>query len=409
MTLFRGGIFPRLIALFPLIFPLYLLKGEVFGLPVTFPEVVLFFAVLYFAIREELWKIGWWRKNKSLILNWPVILFLCAGILSVMIVPHIGTFLDGREISSQVKAFGILKGWIFAPILYFYILKYYVYQKPSLIDLTLKSLLLGGVFLSLFALYQVWVGDYITMDMRASGPFESGNYLALYLGPLVVYSFFSLFRTKHNVERLLMLLGFVLCMAALFYTKSFAAWISVFVIFFVGLGLFVSLKKFYTKAIVVGVLLLGVVMFFISQIGTEKFDHFLDFSQRSSSSVRIQVYDVALGLIKQHPLLGIGLGQFELEYQNNATDILGKTPFEWVMIHPHNIFLAMWLNMGILGLICFIFMVAKALFWLFENDKRGRRIVALMLFAIVIHGIFDTPVFKNDLAFEFWTLLALLI
>ena len=92
-----------------------------------------------------------------------------------------------------------------------------------------------------------------------------------------------------------------------------------------------------------------------------------------------------------------------------AVSVLGEAPFEWNMLHPHNIFLAFWLNMGLAGLIAFVWLCGKALLWLTEEDTKERPLAALMVVVILVHGLFDTPYFKNDLAFQFWLLMAILL
>lgn len=403
MFTLRGGLFPRLVAIFPLIFPLYLLRGEPFGIPVTFPEVVLGFMLLYFLYREcrDL------RLREFKV--WPVLLFLLAGLIGVLVAPQASHFVDGQEFLAKTRALGIFKGWIFLPITYFFIARYYFKEKPSLIDLALKSLTLGGVLLSLYAIYQVISGNYPTLDMRASGPFESANYLALYLGPIVVYTVLNFFQKKDKWERIFSIIVAVICFAALYFTKSYAAWISIFAALFVGFFIFLKSQK--PKVQIVSAVLISFLFaaLFFSQIKSEKFEQFIDFENRSSSTVRLEVYEIALTLIKENPILGIGLGQFEQVYQVSAERILEKQPFEWVMIHPHNIFLAFWLNIGILGLIAFVWLLYLALPWLFEKNSKGRSIAAVMLLTIVIHGFFDVPYFKNDLAFQLWLILAMLI
>ena len=79
------------------------------------------------------------------------------------------------------------------------------------------------------------------------------------------------------------------------------------------------------------------------------------------------------------------------------------------MPHSHNILLAFWLNMGLMGLVAFVWLCWKALPWLLEQDKKERRIAALMLVVILAHGMFDVPYFKNDLSFQFWLLMAILL
>ncbi len=402
MSRISGGLFPRLLALFPLLFPLYLFRGTFIGVPVTLPELVLGALFLLFVFQGYEWRLREWKL-------WPVALFLVAAVVGVFVVPDSAQMVDGTEFPAQTKALGILKGWIVAPLVFFVMARTVFRDKPSMVSWALRALLLSGVFLAILGLEQVVTGEFLTPDGRASGPFESANYLALYLGPVVVYAGMALLQSRIKADRVFLGLGFVLCAAALFFTKSYAAWIAVLAGFSLALLLWVrkkGRKQFWLTFAAMMVLGLGLVG---SQLGSEKFTQFLEFSERSSSSVRIQIYEISAELLKQHPVLGIGLGQFEQQYQAVAVSTLGQEPFEWNMLHPHNIFLAFWLNMGLLGLVSFIWLCGKAFLWLTEEDSKERHLAALMLVVMVVHGLFDTPYFKNDLAFQFWLLMAMLI
>lgn len=402
MLVFRGGIFPRLVAIFPLVFPLYLFRGNFLGIPVTLPEVLLGFMFLYFLFRE--------KPNFREFLVWPVLMIIVAAIISVIISPALAAFVDGSAFLGQERAMGIFKGWIFFPIVYFFMARFYFREKPGLILSALRALAISGLFLSFYALYQVFTQNFITADMRASGPFESANYLALYLGPIIVFCITALFKKEAGFfDRIFLGFSLIICGLALYFTKSYAAWISVFAAIFVGTLFIIRNQSKNVRVIFLVSFALGVVLLFYSQMDTEKFQQFIDFSSRSSSTVRLQVYEIAWALIKENPVFGIGLGQFEHVYQTKAVEILGHTPFEWVMIHPHNVFLAFWLNLGILGLSGFLWLSYKALLWLYERDTKERALAALMLVGILVHGLFDTPIFKNDLAFEFWLIMAILI
>lgn len=379
------------------------------GIPVTLVEVLLATGFVFFVISEEAWKVSWWQKYGYLYKNWGLLVFFAAAVIGVFVAPDVSYMLDGTEFPAKMKALGIFKGWILAPIVYFFMAKYYFFKRPSLVKVALRALLFGGVLLSMLAIWQVLTGNYTTLDARASGPFESANYLALYLGPIVVYGFLALPQEKNWWWRALLSASLILCTAALYATLSYAAWIAVLAALFVAL--FVHARKLPKKVqfgLLAGAVVLGILAV-ASQLGSEKFVQFLDFSGRSSTSVRLQVYEISLNLIKQHPIFGIGLGQFEQFYQVNAAAILGQDPFEWNMLHPHNIFLAFWLFMGLPGLVAFVWLCFKALAWIWEQDKHERRIAALMLVVILVHGMFDVPYFKNDLAFQFWLLLAILV
>lgn len=372
------------------------------GIPITLPELVLGVLALLFLFQKFEFRWKDWKLP-------PVWLFLFAGIVGFWVVPAEAFMVDGTAFPTEMKALGILKGWILAPMIYFVMARSVFREKPSMILWALRALLVSGMVLSIMALQQVITGEYLTPDLRASGPFESANYLALYLGPLVVYSGMAFLESRNKGDQFLLGVGFFLGMLALFFTKSYAGFIAVMAGFSLALLLWVRQKgsrafwATFSVMALVGVILVG------SQLGTEKFTQFLDFAGRSSSSVRIQIYEISAHLIFQNPIFGIGLGQFEQQYQAVAVEVLEAAPFEWNMLHPHNIFLAFWLNMGLLGLGAFVWMTGKAFLWITEKDSKERHLAALMLVVMLVHGLFDTPYFKNDLAFQFWLLMAILL
>ncbi len=410
MSLERGKIFPYVVALYPLFFPLYFLKGNLFGIPVTVPELILIALGLYFIVREEAFRKSFWVTLLGRLPGFGILVFLIAAVISTLIVPELNHFADGTIFAAQDRALGILKGWIFMPFAYFLMFRYYCFQKPRLFEIALRALLITGLGLSIYGIVQFITGTTITLDGRVSGPFVSANYLALYLGPILLYGLVRSFEKQTAYQsRIIFIVSSVICGLALLLTDSYAAWGAVLCTL---LAWFVLHPKKHWQVSMKWVIPLGVIVVvaaLASQLGTEKFASFLELGDRSSSSVRMQVYEVSFGLLKQFPVLGHGLGQYEVLYQQWAPEILGEAPFEWVMIHPHNVFLATWLNMGLLGLIGFVALLWKAFSWLTEVDSKGRSVAAFMLLSLILHGLFDTPIYKNDLAFQFWLLLAILI
>ncbi len=415
MASLPGGIFPRLVAAFPLLFPLYLFRGSFSGIPVTLPEVVLGVMFAWFLLQllgkgRELRLRSGWQEWKL----WAVFLFLAAAVLGVLVVPDSAFMVDGTEFPTDTKALGILKGWVFAPVLYFVMARSVFRDKPSLIPFALRAMLVSGAVLSFFALKQVWTGEYLTLDGRASGPFESANYLSLYLGPLVLYAILALKESEKTGERIFLGLAGGLCLLGLYFTFSYAAWLALFAALALAVLLYVRRKGKRVFWMTLGGLVVVGLGVLLSEMGSEKFAQFLEYGERSSTGVRVQVYEISLALIRENPLFGIGLGQFEQQYQEVALRVLGEVPFEWNMLHPHNVFLAFWLNMGLAGLVAFVWLCGRALLWLTEfsgeaSNKKERPLAALMLVVILVHGLFDTPYFKNDLAFQFWLFMAILL
>jgi O-antigen ligase len=80
---------------------------------------------------------------------------------------------------------------------------------------------------------------------------------------------------------------------------------------------------------------------------------------------------------------------------------------EWAVPQPHNIFLAFWLQAGLLGFAGFLmllFFIFNALFRILQDKKNATLAAPLLGFFlyVVLHGLIDTTFWKNDLAFLFW-------
>ena len=153
----------------------------------------------------------------------------------------------------------------------------------------------------------------------------------------------------------------------------------------------------------------------------------------------------AIKILKDHWLIGIGPGLFQpyyLDYQKYFPPYL-----EWAVPQPHNLFLAWWLQAGLLGLIGFLWLVIKFfkqtasivrhhLFpTLSSTEERGQNELTtptvspsrvregeskkgwvfaikqpLTIFSMaviiyfLVHGLVDATFWKNDLALIFWVI-----
>lgn len=454
----------------PLFFPAYLLNFQIAGVPFTLIEGFIDATFLAWVVRG-IWDFVLVKKNathgvsigkkKSFDfkrLSWklwvPIILILIGAVIGTLISEKEIFMVDGLTIFyGQKTALGILKGWIVTPIL-MSILFAYVLKVKEEYRLLLDFYTGSSVFVSLWAIWQVISGQYLTPDLRASGPFLSANYLALYIAPALLYAgirwreflredhefivwkWFKALRAKlgfaHDTSvfaRMFFMLAFFSIGFALFFTKSYAAMVALLLAAFVYFGFDSSWWKVWREkknakvfwGVLLGTLIvLGVLAFAVFQADPQKWNKFFEFGERSSSGVRVEIYAIATHLIAEHPLTGIGLGQFPLFYQLQGPRILGHAPYEWNMLHPHNIFFAFWLNLGILGVFALIWILAlvfkKVVHSLRSLSSQKSwsvdklRVVGFaLLLVILIHGFFDTPFFKNDLALLFWLIISVIL
>ena len=129
-----------------------------------------------------------------------------------------------------------------------------------------------------------------------------------------------------------------------------------------------------------------------------------------SNAIRRDIYRYSFELIKLHPIFGIGLGGFQLAVEKISTSNAGFQLYGLsYALHPHNLFVAFWLNSGIFGLLVFLWVLLD-FFW--RAGRRGGEILLLSatfatMVAIIIHGLVDTTYFKNDLSVIFWLALSI--
>jgi O-antigen ligase len=427
----------QLVFLLPLAFPLYLVKLDLAGIPLNLLEILVMLLSVWQIIRwligklssVKTWKtdlIYFGRQQKYFLLLSG--LFLLFSVIAVVIVPKETLLIDGKTLyESRKVALGIFKGWIVSPYLYFLLLWFNTRSKSQLFT-SIYAYVFSALPLVIWAVYQYVTGHFITLDGRASGPFVNANYLAMYLAPAVAVLWILIVRGilfGFRVQRFV--IGSVLAVlysVALLMTQSYGAmlavmaalllfWIQAYAVHrnFGKSGEVLMLKRIaYFLGVFALITVLSAVLLFAK---TDKWKYFTEFQQRSSSSVRLQVYDIAANFISKNPVWGIGFGQFEPKYNLEAPEILGHAPYEWVMLHPHNTFLAVWLNLGIGGLMLFCLLVAHVLVRLFKNnsyDDRFFRLIGVsMLLVILFHGMVDTYLFKNDLAMIFWLVIALAV
>lgn len=439
------------VLLLPLFFPAYLLKFDVAGVP--FPIVEVFIYGTFFA-----WILGtgrdFFQRKISLkdlfrpyrSLWWLAVLgIVAAAAVSTFITPQSVVMMDGNTVFyGRRVALGILKSWIVAPVLMFVLFAWFMRSAKDM-GVAVNAYVVSSVVVACWGVYQVLTGQYATPDFRASGPFNSANYLALYITPALFYALvrvkdyfvvehlpwwkkiLHVLHRRHEDDRsqffyvLAWVGALLLLLFALLFTKSYAAFLAFVFALLVLFGTYArGWKRFPWKGVGIGIAALVLVATAMIVLDPAKWELFFQLGTRTSSGVRVEIYAIATRLLLENPLQGIGLGMFPAAYQLEGPVILGHAPYEWNMLHPHNIFLAFWLNLGLVGFVSFLAVTAACLKrgWRFVKDfprlpRLGlewfHAVGLLMLLIILFHGFVDTPFFKNDLALLFWLVAALML
>lgn len=378
--------------------PLYLIRFEVFGIPTTVLEImiyILFVAWLikgfnFFELKEGI------KENR--LLFWAIFLILFGASLATL-----------RSWDLRLSA-GILKAWFFDPLLFFIVFTSVVKSLKE-IKGVLYGFVFSGLVVSVASLVYLFFGK-LNVDGRLQGPYNSPNYLAMYLAPILVIGLGLLayghkkssagaclplaggvFLTN-NLCLFSLIFGSSLMVLILFCTGSFGAWMGI--VGAIGFGLtfwFLGAKK--KKIAVILVILLVVLC-----IGL----YFLKFSSiqgKLSINSRLEIWQRAIDAITIYPVIGIGPGTFK--------DLFPAYPF-WSVPQPHNLYLAFLLQTGIVGFVGFVLLLA----WFFKTALSLLKtdyslLIASAMLCILIHGLVDTTYWKNDLTVVFWAIIGIMI
>ena len=197
----------------------------------------------------------------------------------------------------------------------------------------------------------------------------------------------------------------------------------------VGL-LLVLLAHPRTRRVALGIVLLGVV---VALWQSSALLRAALVGHGGSGEVRLLLWQSALHMIRDHPLLGIGPDQFLYYYDPAYTAhpywiprIGGRlTPaaFQPGLAHPHNLILDLWLSGGALGLAGFTLVVGWLAWscwreWLTNHREWGGRWTARTALVVgaaggvlagLAHGMVDSAYFLPDLALLFWWAVAVVI
>lgn len=363
--------------------PLYLVRFSVFGFNANALDVLLILFILWQFInyRSGIRLLRSARNDSVYFL--PISLIL------------IGAIIATANSSDILRSLGILKSYFILPILFFFtsssIIKTEEQKKKIL-----SAWLYGGFTVALISVFYWLAGD-LTYDGRLRAFFDSPNQLAMFLAPTFIVGTYLVAPKK---MMLMATIGIII-----FATKSLGAITAIsisLICFFIFRRYFVSLHLGASMRTKIGVIILLIFLFssFCFLFSTK------DFSERSSLSSRVTIWQSAGTILKDNWVLGIGPGTFQekyLEYQKYFPPYL-----EWASPQPHNIFLAFWLQTGIIGLIGFLWLIFIFFKNVWQNKKDGIVFLSgvLMIYTLA-HGIIDTTYWRNDLAIMFWMIILL--
>jgi putative inorganic carbon (hco3(-)) transporter len=295
----------------------------------------------------------------------------------------------------------------------YFVVKYNI-QERSFINNIRNVFVSSAVLLSIFGIVQYFTGIGLNKLFLMQYSFGSkariaaifgnpnsyGGFLILAIFPIIMMGLES----KHKREKVIFLGVSVLLLANLVLTFSRNSWAAF------ALGLLV-LIIYYNWKLIFGFIAIGAASTFVPAIG----NRIKDFTDMSQNISRLHHWQTALFMIKDHPILGVGNGNY-VSYYDSYIERYPYLDFGNLKRFPtHNSYLKVASELGILGIIPFVLLaivslntIKKALNYMVDADTRSFYsgfLVSASVFLLM--NFFDNLFFTPKVAVWFWFLLAI--
>ena len=373
--------------------PLYVARFKLL-VPSTLLEVLILITVaLYIASRYQA---RHYSPPRS-VLEIPTALLLIAGAGAIAVSPdHTG-------------ALGIYRAYFLEPVALFYVAVDLV-RTPQQFRMVLLGFAIGATtfaILNLGAWAIALARHEAIATANAPEAFQtSPNAVAMFLEPAVAIAGGFILYAEERRDRMVAIACMVFLLPSLLLTLSRAAWLTLAVLALVAV---ITLPQTRLKLAVLVVAVLGAVALTRIPYVQIRLANQLDpkFADNTFEG-RLRIWSDTLHMLRDRPIFGAGLRAYKQVMEPYVT---GKRGPE---LYPHDVWLTMWSELGLLGLLAFVALVALLLWLGWRGFARATGFyrpllwgLAAAMVAITVHGVFDTPYFKNDLAVEFWTIAAL--
>lgn len=416
--------------------PLYLHPLSLFGKSFSLAELVLLPTIVGWALQG----LAGARQHKGMAVGngdlgrimrrllAPVVLFMVLSAVSAVAAEHL------REAMRELRLI------VIEPVLLLWICITLPMDRRARLRI-LDAWVISGLMVALVGLVQFLVlGDAITAEggvQRLRSIYGSPNNVGLYLGRLVPLvsavvlwagpaKANSVTRTGPRTtmvldwlatllrdrRRLAYLVALPPLVAALALSLSRGAIVLGIPAALLTMG-WLAGKRWRTLTLVV--LAIGLVAL-VPLLRTPRFSGMLDPTQ-GTTGFRVALWYSTLELVREHPLLGVGLDNFLYAFRTRY--VLPTAWEEFNLSHPHNIALDFAARLGLPGLACLVWMQVafwRTVAWVRRRRRPDAGLGRALLIGIagsmadfLAHGLVDAAYFVIDLAFVHmvtWAVLA---
>lgn len=442
---------PFAVALLPLALPYYLQQKTVVShYSFSIAEIVLAtcvgVALMQFALQRGKWRYRLsWNELRDRLgpFTLPILVFLLAAGVSVLV-----------AYAHQV-ALRAFREEVFDPILYLLLAMFCLRTRQDVARLLL-ALLASGLVVAFFGMAQYFFfRSQLILEpdgvRRVDAMYGSANSIGLFFDYVLPIGL-ALMLVKTWTARGVLgswwirISAIAICvpmLLVLYLSQSRGAWVAIAVALLFILALSIRNRRVLIVSGLVGLVVLGAIVLVLHRpimnfvIGGHQ-----DVQGVSTLSKRLFLWQSALKMIHDHLWFGVGMENWLCYYSYNSVcfDPALLLHHYWILhdpvtgawtglqneptlSHPHNIFLHVWVSMGLFGFLAFIAVVAL-FFWLFARIFLSLRSaqterdpymwwmtigMGAAMVAAMIQGQVDSSFLVQDLSFCFWMLVSALL
>ncbi len=427
---FPGALFFLLIAV-PLLF--WSKLTDCFNLPkIVLTELVVLFLLFIHLIKQRTVAVGFIRpggldKSSPYI---PIALFFFWSLISIFKAVNIH------------QSFYLIYQFLIYLIFYFLLLNN---LKRKDIEKIILALFLVSFLISLYGILQYFGIDFLSPSRKNSPISTLGNpnftaeYLISTIPLMLMYGiskFSSINQAKQalplqwsstacsaGVAELARLCSTFVILFCLLLTQTRASWLGLFVsliFIFVMLlrsrGAIHHARKRKMAILTIIPLIIFLLAFSFCNIGRKSRKKIASaFNLHTgSTALRLTVWKDTLRMVKENPVLGVGLGNYNIHYplyQSKA--LLSK---EIRIDHTHNDYLQLAAETGIVGLflfLWFLFSIGKSCVHLLKKEKEENTYLIILgitggLIAVLVNAFFAFPLQNPSVLLNFWLFIGLI-
>ena len=267
------------------------------------------------------------------------------------------------------------------------------------------ELLLAGIFLSNVAVILQAVPRLSAEDWRFGGvmpPMTQASLLAMFL-PVYVLLFMHF---KERRRKIIFALAVLTGVAAAAFNGTRGAWLAILILTPVAVLLYTKNKLRSLSAILAVVILIGGIFVATPHLSSRLAT--LTNLQMQSNSERLLMWQSALKMFEDHPILGIGYGGYIPAYQTQYISPDAKEPEQK---HAHNNFIQLLAECGIVGASAFLLVWGYfshfALSGWFKRKNLSYLLFFCVLWGLMLHGLTEFNFETSVTSRVFWFSLGL--